>query len=305
MDSEALKAIQANPESVVRFVARQRLITYARYLKPSLQITNFHKVYYEVLDRFAHKQIKRLIISAPPQHGKSEGSSRVLPSFILGLDPDRKIVIGSYSTDQAKTFNRDVQRIVNSEAYKAVFPDTFFNNGKVRMDNVYQCNSEISEPVGHSGFVRAVGRNGSLTGKTVDVAILDDVYKDFNEANSKLIREQAWKWYTTVVRTRLHNDSQEIIVFTRWHEDDIIGRLEQSGEKIITLQSMSDLENIPEGAWVQVNFPAGEGMKLIKDEYSLAEKDLVKLVGRIFAGHGVVAPGRLVRLTKEAGSATT
>ena len=199
MDSEALKAVQANPESVVRYVARQRLITYARYLKPKLEITNFHKVYYEVLDRFAHKQIKRLIISAPPQSGKSEGSSRVLPSFILGLDPDRKIVIGSYSTDQAKTFNRDVQRIVNSEAYKAVFPDTFFNNGKVRMDNVYQCNSEISEPVGHSGFVRAVGRNGSLTGKTVDVAILDDVYKDFNEANSKLIREQAWKWYTTVV----------------------------------------------------------------------------------------------------------
>ena len=56
---------------------------------------------------------------------------------------------------------------------------------------------------------------------------------------------------------------------------------------------------------VQANFPAGEGMKLIKDEYSLAEKDLVKLVGRIFCGHDVVAPGRLVRLTKEAGAATT
>ena len=55
----------------------------------------------------------------------------------------------------------------------------------------------------------------------------------------------------------------------------------------------------------QVNFPAGEGLKLIKDEYSLAEKDLVKLVGRIFAAHGVVAPGRLVRLTKESGAATT
>ena len=56
---------------------------------------------------------------------------------------------------------------------------------------------------------------------------------------------------------------------------------------------------------VQVNFPAGEGLKLIKDEYSLAEKDLVKLVGRVFCGHDVVAPGRLVRLTKEAGAATT
>lgn len=256
MDEKTLQAIQSNPESVVRFVARQRLVTFSRYMNPKLDMTNFHKVYYEVLDKFAHGLIRRLIVSCPPQHGKSQGSSRFLPSFLLGLNPDYKIIIGSYSTDQAKTFNRDVQRIVNSEAYKAVFPDTYFNNGKVRMDNVYQCNSEISEPVGHSGFVRAVGRNGSLTGKSVDISILDDVYKDFNEANSKLIREQAWKWYTTVVRTRLHNKSQEIIVFTRWHEDDIIGRLEKSGEKIIELKSFEQLDNVPQDAWLHLNFPA-------------------------------------------------
>lgn len=190
-----------------------------------------------------------------PTHN-SQGSSRFLPAFLLGLNPDLKIIIGSYSTDQAKTFNRDVQRIVNSEAYKAVFPDTFFNNGKVRLDNVYQCNSEISEPVGHSGFVRAVGRNGSLTGKSVDISILDDVYKDFNEANSKLIREQAWKWYTTVVRTRLHNKSQELIVFTRWHEDDLIGRLEKSGEKIVELSKFSQLDDISPDTWLHLNFPA-------------------------------------------------
>lgn len=256
MDEKTLQAIKSNPEGVIRFVARQRLITFARYMMPKMEMTNFHKVYYEVLDRFAHGQIRKLIVSVPPQSGKSQGASRFLPAFLLGLNPDLKIVIGSYSTDQAKTFNRDVQRIVNSEAYKAVFPDTFFNNGKVRLDNVYQCNSEISEPVGHSGFVRAVGRNGSLTGKSVDISILDDVYKDFNEANSKLIREQAWMWYTTVVRTRLHNNSQEIIVFTRWHEDDIIGRLEKSGEKIIELTNFSQLDGVPKDAWLQINFPA-------------------------------------------------
>ena len=256
MNEELLRKIQSNPEAVVRFVARQRFITFARYMMPKMEITNFHKVYYEVLDRFAHGQIRKLIVSVSPQSGKSQGSSRFLPAFLLGLNPDLKIIIGSYSTDQAKTFNRDVQRIINSEAYKAVFPDTFLNNGKQRMDNVYQCNSEISEPVGHSGFVRAVGRNGSLTGKSVDISILDDVYKDFNEANSNLIREQAWKWYTTVVRTRLHNNSQELIVFTRWHEDDLIGRLEKSGEKIIELVSLSQLDDVPKDAWLQINFPA-------------------------------------------------
>ena len=224
IDKETLERIKSQPEELVRFVASQRFPTFARYIDPKLEMTNFHKVYYDLLDRFAHKEIRRLIISVPPQSGKTQGSTRFLPAFLEGLNPDYKIVLCSYNADQAKSFNRDVQRIINSEAYKAVFPDTFLNNGRMRMDNVYQCNSVVSEPVGHKGFVRAVGRSGALTGKSVDIAILDDVYKDFEEANSALIREQAWRWFVTVVRTRLHNDSQEIIVFTRWHEDDIIGR---------------------------------------------------------------------------------
>ncbi len=256
MTEEVMNQIKANPEALVRYVASQRFPTFARYMKPQLEMTEFHKVYYEILDRFAHKKIKKLIISCQPQIGKSEASSRLLPAFLLGMNPDDKIIIGSYNADQAKSFNRDVQRIVNSLAYKAVFPDTYFNSGKVRMDNVYQCNSEVSEPVGHNGFIRGIGRSGALTGKAVDISILDDVYKDFNEANSVLIREQAWKWYTTVVRTRLHNDSQEIIVFTRWHEDDIIGRIEKSGEKIIEANSWQDIEDVPGNAWVRINFPA-------------------------------------------------
>lgn len=256
INNDVLERIKQNPEDLVRYVASKRFSTFARYVKPQLEMTNFHKVYYEILDRFAHKEIKKLIISCQPQIGKSEASSRLLPSFLLGLNPDLKIVICSYNADQAKSFNRDVQRIVNSDAYKAVFPDTFFNNGRMRMDNVYQCNSEVSEPVGRNGFVRAVGRNGALTGKSVDIAILDDIYKDFNEANSALIREQAFKWFSTVVRTRMHNDSQEIIVFTRWHEDDIIGKLQKSGERIVEAKSWEDIANVPRDTWVMVNFPA-------------------------------------------------
>ena len=256
MTEEELKQIQENPELLVRFMASRRFSNFARYMNPKLDMTNFHKVYYEVLDKFAKGEIRKLIVSVAPQMGKSQGSSRFLPAFLLGLNPELKIVIGSYNADQAKSFNRDVQRIVNSEAYKATFPDTYFNNGKLRMDNVYLCNSEVSEPVGHSGFVRAVGRNGALTGKAVDILILDDVYKDYNEANSPIIREQAFKWYSTVCRTRLHNDSQELIVFTRWHEDDLIGRIEQSGEPIIELKTWAQLKDIPFGAWVYINFPA-------------------------------------------------
>lgn len=149
-----------------------------------------------------------------------------------------------------------MQRIIKSEAYQAVFPDTRLSDGKVKMDNVYQCNADVSEPIGHTGFLRSVGRSGALTGKTVDILILDDVYKDYAEANSEMIRNMAWRWYTTVCRTRLHNDSQEIIVFTRWHKEDIVGRLEDSTEKIVDVNSWKDLKKVHKLDWVRINFPA-------------------------------------------------
>ena len=171
-----------------------------------------------------------------PTHN-SEGSSRKLPAFMLGLDPDRKICIGSYAATIARDFNRDVQRIIDTPRYRELFPGTYLNGSNVvTMSNTYLRNSDVIEMVGRKGSLRVVGRGGSLTSKTVDVSILDDVYKDYAEGNSPIVRAAAWKWYTTVVRTRLHNDSQELIVFTRWHDDDLIGRIEKSGETIIDVK---------------------------------------------------------------------
>lgn len=191
-----------------------------------------------------------------PTHN-SECSSRKLPAFMLGLNPDTKICIGSYAATIARDFNRDVQRIIDTPKYREIFPKTFLNGSNVvTMANTYLRNSDVIEMVGHKGSLRVVGRGGSLTSKTVDVSILDDVYKDYAEGNSPIVRAAAWKWYTTVVRTRLHNDSQELIVFTRWHDDDLIGRIEKSGEIIIDVTRWADLENIPPGAWVRINFEA-------------------------------------------------
>ena len=193
-----------------------------------------------------------------PTHN-SEGSSRKLPAFMLGLNPDTKICIGSYAATIARDFNRDVQRIIDTPSYRELFPETYLNGSNVvTMANTYLRNSDVIEMVGHKGLLRVVGRGGSLTSKTVDVSILDDVYKDYAEANSPIVRNAAWKWYTTVVRTRLHNDSQELIVFTRWHDDDLIGRIEKSGETVIEIKSWDDVKNIPAGAWVRINF---EGLK--------------------------------------------
>ena len=247
-----------NPKKYVIKAARKRLLNFARYITPDLQVSPFHEVYYHVLDLYAHGKIKKLIVQAPPQHGKSQGSSRYLPSFMLGENPDLKVFIGSYAATIAQDFNRDCQKIIDCPEYTDVFPKSFLNGSNVvTMANTALRNSNVFEMVGRRGGLRVAGRGGALTGKTVDIAILDDVYKDFAEGNSPIVRDAAWKWYTTVVRTRLHNDSQELIVFTRWHDDDIIGRIEKS-ETIIELKTWDDLDNIPPGAWLRINF---EGLK--------------------------------------------
>ena len=252
-----MRNILSNAGALVRVAARRRLLNFSRYVRPTLDMQPFHRVYYELLDKFAHGEIRKLIIQMPPQHGKSEGSSRLLPAFILGLDPDKKICIGSYAATIAKDFNRDVQRIIDTAEYNELFPDTVLNNSNVvTVAENWLRNSDVFEVVGRRGSLRVVGRGGALTSKTVDVMILDDVYKDYAEGNSPIVREAAWKWYTTVVRTRLHNNSQELIVFTRWNEDDLIGRIERSGEEIVDFGSWEDLDSIPEGGWLRVNFEA-------------------------------------------------
>lgn len=250
------KALADNPNALVVEAAKQRFKNFARYVQPDMTFEPYHDVYYTVLDMFAAELIKKLIIQMPPQHGKSEGSSRKLPAFILGNKPDKKVVIGSYATSFAQDFNRDVQRIIDTPAYHELFPETTLNGSNVvTMSNTYLRNSNVFEIVGKKGGLRVVGRGGALTGKTVDISILDDVYKDYSEGNSPIVREAAWKWYTTVVRTRLHNDSQELIVFTRWHDDDVIGRLEKA-ETVIDVKCWEDLQNIPPGAWIRINFEA-------------------------------------------------
>ena len=250
------RMLAEHPELFLQEAARRNLLWFAEYLQPTFQPTPFHTSYYRVLELFARGHVKNLIIQAPPQHGKSQGSSRFLPAYMLGLNPDLKISICSYAATIAKDFNRDVQRLIDNEQYHAVFPGTCLNGSNVvTIANNYLRNSDVFEIVNHLGSLRVVGRGGSLTSKTADVMIFDDLYKDSAEANSPVVRESAWDWYTKVARTRLHNDSQQLIVFTRWHPDDIIGKIIES-EPVIVAESWADFDNIPADTWVLVNYEA-------------------------------------------------
>ena len=226
---------------------------YALAVYPFLELEWFHRTYYRVLEAFAEGRVRRLMISMPPQHGKSVGATTLLPAYLLGLDPDLRIAIASYSASLASKFNRRVQRILCSAEYGELFPATTIKRGAKPPE--YIRTADEAEIVGREGSLLSVGREGSLTGNRVDCFLLDDLYKDAMEANSPLVRENCWEWYTSVVRTRMHNTSRELMVFTRWHEEDLIGMLLRR-EKVVELRAWSDLDRVPADGWLALNFEA-------------------------------------------------
>ncbi len=233
-------------------------VDFARGVFPFLDVRPFHENYYRLLQAFADGRIRRLMITMPPQHGKSLGASVLLPSYILGLDPDRRIAIASYSSSLASRFNRRVQRVIESGEYAALFPETTIKkNGssKAASASSYIRTADHVEIIGREGELFSVGRDGPLTGNRVDTFILDDLYKDAMEANSPVIRDNCWEWYTSVVRTRMHNDSSELIVFTRWHEEDLIGMI-GAREEVVPLTSWAQLDGHPTDSWLHLNLEA-------------------------------------------------
>lgn len=226
---------------------------FAATLLPMLSAERFHESYYRVLEAFGRGKIRKLIVTMPPQHGKSTGSSILLPAYMLGLDPDLKIAIASYSATLASRFNRRVQRLLETKEYAALFPDTAIKAQGQKSS--YVRTADEVEIIDRTGELISVGREGSLTGNRVDIFILDDLYKDAMEANSPVVRENCWDWYTSVVKTRMHNNSSELIVFTRWHEEDLIGSL-AACENIIALERWEQLDTPPENTWLLLNFEA-------------------------------------------------
>ena len=237
----------------LQLVPQENLLSFTRHTLPSFAPAPFHIAYYEVLTRFAMGEIKKLMITMPPQHGKSEGATRRLPAFVLGQDPDKRIAIVSYNAIKARKFNRELQRIMDDDRYYELFPQTLLAGQasyqeQGRRSRNYARNSDECEIVGYQGSFKTIGVGGSLTGEPVDMLIMDDLYKDASSAWSPVIRQNVADWYDTVASTRLHNDSQQLLVFTRWHMEDLAGRLlEQEGV-------YDPIEN-PQG-WLLVSFPA-------------------------------------------------
>lgn len=228
-------------------LARRNLCDFAVVTDPRYTVNWHHQVLCEYLDRFVSKEIKRLMVFMPPRHGKSELVSRKLPAFIFGRNPDAEIIASSYSADLAQRMNRDTQRIIGNPVYNELFPGTTLSgqSNQIISGGSYIRNSDIFEIVGRRGVYRSAGVFGGITGMGADYIIVDDPLKNREDSSSDVLRDKVWEWYTSTLYTRLEKDGSILLTMTRWHEDDLAGRL------------LSLMEADPAAdQWTVLNFPA-------------------------------------------------
>lgn len=220
----------AAQELLRRRKARRGLLDFILYINPEYIVSEFAQELCAALDQFFIDQQAGLrpvlVVQAPPQHGKSDIVSRYAPAYIFGLNPDLSIGGLSYSKDLATDMNRDVQRIMMSPEYARLFPESSLNSKRVvTIDVEAKRNSDVFELVGRKGRYVGQGVGGPLTGKRLDIGLIDDPIKNAQEALSETIKDGIWNWYITTFLTRLSKNSGQIIMATSWATDDLSGRI--------------------------------------------------------------------------------
>tara|TARA_R110000744_G_scaffold195512_1_gene314535 strand:+ start:1129 stop:2679 length:1551 start_codon:yes stop_codon:yes gene_type:complete len=264
-----LKQLILEQDRIFRALGKKKLSAFSSYIDDGIDNQWFHNKIYGYLDKWIKKEIKKIAIFMPPQHGKSTMSSVMTPCKILGDHPSAKITVASYSDTVGSKFNREAQDLIMSPAYKAMYPDTRIPEKGVDKGNELKNNTYV-ETLKHKGYYRAVSIQGSLTSFTVEYGIIDDPIKSRKEANSATYRDALWEWYTDTWQKRLNNESCELLLFTRWHEDDLAGRLFDPNNEhydkiradkwtVIVLPALK--ENVPSSIEqaIEFNDPRNEG----------------------------------------------
>ena len=278
MASKALNAIRKlYPPAVAAELARRELAR--RHLADFVLFTYVgqyqmgwvHQELCSALEQFLQdvidKKSPRLLVTMPPRHGKSELVSRRFPAWVFGNYPDMSFISSSYTADLACRMSSDVQRIMQDDPYRLLFKDTVIG-GKG-----YKCTTELFEICGRKGVYRAAGVGGGITGMGADILNIDDPIKDRAQASSDAARGGIWDWYASTAYTRLSPGGGVLLTQTRWHEDDLAGKL---------IEKMK----IGEGdTWTIINFPAiaerdedhrKEGEALHPERYSIEQLNAIK-----------------------------
>lgn len=213
---ELLSPATAAQELIRRRAARADLIKFTEYTHRHYAAARHHRTIASALEAAERGELDRIIITAPPRSGKSELASRRAPAWALGRDGRRHVIAASYNSDLATDFGREVRNIVKSPEYQRLFPNTSLAADS-RAANRWHTQA--------GGMYTAAGVGTAVTGRGADWLLIDDPHKDRAEADSEIQRQRVWDWYTSTAYTRLSPRGVVVLIQTRWHEDDLAGRL--------------------------------------------------------------------------------
>jgi len=196
--------------------ARQSLLGFTEYTNPLYIRAQHHVQIAAKLEAVERGEIDRLMIFMPPRHGKSELASKRFPAWCLGRNPTRQIIAASYNSDLANDFGRNVRNLVNEPEFGQVFAN-------VTLAPDSQAANRMNTNRG--GAYVAAGVGTAVTGRGAHIALIDDPFKDREEADSERRRDTVWDWYRSTLYTRLMPGGAIVLIQTRWHEDDLAGRI--------------------------------------------------------------------------------
>jgi predicted phage terminase large subunit-like protein len=277
---------EAAKELLARRRARSCLIGFTQYTFPQYKADPVHELIASALDKVVEGLTKRLMIFAPPQHGKSQLTSRQLPAYWLAKRPDDPVILASYGADLAETHSREARFIVESTEFSALF-------GKLATIDAPIETREDSRAVNHwllappfRGGMKAVGVGGPVTGHGARLGIIDDPFQNWEQAQSETYRNRAWEWYRATFRTRIWEGGAIVLIMTRWHEDDLAGRLlkDQPGDwTVLRLPAIAETQEERDRNNKDMGLPEGEpdplgrepGEALAPSRYSKNELELI------------------------------
>lgn len=237
----------AQRELARREKARRDLLYFCHYTFPAYQLVPHLALLAEYLHAIECGEINRLIVTMPPRHGKSEMISVRFPAWYLGRNPDKRVILTSYAGELAQIFSRQVRNLIGSSEYNNVFGQRSALDAPVQLAADSQA-AQAWNLDGFRGGMRAAGVGGGITGMGADLLIIDDPVKDRAEAESQAIRNATDAWFGSTAYTRLEENAAIVLMLTRWHHDDLAGRL---------LQRMAD--DPLADHWQILNLPALAG----------------------------------------------
>lgn len=240
MDKRA--ELQSIQELILKRKARADILGYPKAIL-GLEPSEHHKIILNALEDVRLGRCKRLIICLPPGSAKSTYASYIWPSWVLGHHPDWPIILASHTQSLAESFSVKVRTLIQSKEYLNFWGiDKFLSDLDQARDNW--------KTIGGGGIL-SVGAEGAITGYRSQIGIIDDPFSGRQDADSPLRRQRVWDWYINDFWTRLKPSAGVVIIATRWHEDDLIGRLverqNKGGEqwKIISIPMECDSADDP------------------------------------------------------------